>query len=65
MVYEDKNVNKVLHICRHYFLILLMFTFYIKFILRVCLVTLKILNLTSEDLFNLRKNKFPYIKYIA
>ena len=27
MMYEDKNVNKVLHICRHYFLILLMLTF--------------------------------------
>ena len=29
-MYEDKNVNKVLHICRHYFLILLMFTFLYK-----------------------------------
>ena len=53
MVYKDKNVNKVLHICSHYVLILLMLTFLYQIYSGLFnLEFLKILKLKLEDLFN-------------
>ena len=53
MVYKDKNANKVLHICRHYVLILLMLTFLYQIYSGLFnLEFLKILKLKLEDLFN-------------